>query len=72
MAIIEYSDRQRSASDVLSGLAKAAGMTTDELMDDVRTGGQDAAFRRAAGRAERRKQDPHRRQVELLRRREVA
>lgn len=71
---IEYSDRRvstGSAGDVLASLARAAGLTTEELLDDIRSGGRDAAFRRYAQKAETRKGavSARRRQIELLARR---
>jgi hypothetical protein len=68
----EYADERRGGKGfgVLDGLAKAAGMTKAELLADIEIGGREAAFRRAAEKAERRKGDPRRRVVELLRRRD--
>lgn len=68
MSRVEFSDGRGMSAEALRSLAKAAGMSMRELVDDVEAGGQ-AALRRAAERAGRRRRDPRQLLLELLRRR---
>lgn len=70
MARIEYSDRRGGDVSAYASLARQAGMTIEEFAADVEAGGLHAAVRRAAERATRRRRDPRRLLLELLKRRE--
>lgn len=68
MSSVEFSNSGRPNMEAYRSLAKQAGMTVAEFRDNVEAGGMNAAVRHAAERASKRKRDPRRLLLELLRR----